>query len=189
MIGLGERWVIACSARVDAAARSGGMAVVTAVWGMPAAAMVQVRSGTSNYLLKGKARPANDHSFPARRNGQACLFWRPIEPLEVWIVIHLTEYAPLLRHPVYRGMSPTTKERMTSMINSKTNTNAPDIRSLSEADLSAVSGGQQVYVHEFGIGSVNMATGLRPFEPKMPASPDPEAGLGAYGSTNNNLPG
>jgi hypothetical protein len=36
---------------------------------------------------------------------------------------------------------------------------------------------------------VNMATGLRPFEPKMPASPDPEAGLGAYGSTNNNLPG
>ena len=77
---------------------------------------------------------------------------------------------------------------MTYMTNSKTNT-TPDIRSLSEADLSTVSGGQQVYVHEFGIGSVNMATGLRPFEPKMPASPDPEAGLGAYGSTNNNLPG
>jgi hypothetical protein len=36
---------------------------------------------------------------------------------------------------------------------------------------------------------VNMLTGLRPFEPKMPASPDPEAGLGAYGSTDNNLPG
>jgi hypothetical protein len=36
---------------------------------------------------------------------------------------------------------------------------------------------------------VNLQTGLRPFEPKMPASPDPEAGLGAYGSTDNNLPG
>jgi hypothetical protein len=82
---------------------------------------------------------------------------------------------------------PHPKERMTDMTNRKTNT--PDIRSLSEADLSAVSGGQQVYVHEYGIGSVNMATGLRPFEPKMPASPDPEAGLGAYGSTNDNLPG
>ena len=56
-------------------------------------------------------------------------------------------------------MSPTTKERMTYMTNSKTNTNIPDICSLSEADLNAVSGGQQVYVHEFGIGSVNMATG------------------------------
>jgi hypothetical protein len=86
-------------------------------------------------------------------------------------------------------MGPTSKERMTSMTNRKTNTNTPDIRSLSDADLGAVSGGQQVYVHEFGIGSVNVATGLRPFEPKMPASPDPEAGLGAYGSTNNNLPG
>jgi hypothetical protein len=30
--------------------------------------------------------------------------------------------------------------------NSKINTNTADIRSLSEADLSAVSGGQQVYV-------------------------------------------
>src|SRR6202020_3678894 len=78
---------------------------------------------------------------------------------------------------------------MTYMTDSKTNTNTPSIRSLSAVDLSAVSGGTQVYVHEFGIGSVNMATGLRPFEPKMPASPDPEAGLGAYGSTNNNLPG
>jgi len=46
MIGLGERWVIACSARVDAAAWSGGMAVVTAAWGMPAAVMVQVRVRT-----------------------------------------------------------------------------------------------------------------------------------------------
>jgi hypothetical protein len=86
-------------------------------------------------------------------------------------------------------MGPITQERMTYMTNSKTNTNTPAIHSLSEAELSTVSGGQQVYVHEFGIGSVNMATGLRPFEPKMPASPDPEAGLGAYGSTNNNLPG
>jgi hypothetical protein len=116
--------------------------------------------------------------LPTHRASRAC------------IVIHLTEYALLLRHPVHiRGMGPTTQERMTYMTNSKANTNTPDIRSLSEADLSAVSGGQQVYVHEFGIGSVNMATGLRPFEPKMPASPDPEAGLGAYGSTNNNLPG
>jgi hypothetical protein len=85
-------------------------------------------------------------------------------------------------------MNPTTTERMIHMTTCKTNTRTSDIRSLSEAELSAVSGGQQVYVHEFGIGSVNMATGLRPFEPKMPASPDPEAGLGAYGSTNNNLP-
>ena len=80
-------------------------------------------------------------------------------------------------------------ERMTNMTNCRTNAKISDICSLSEADLSAVSGGQQVYVHEFGIGSVNMATGLRPFEPKMPASADPEAGLGAYGSTDNNLPG
>jgi hypothetical protein len=75
------------------------------------------------------------------------------------------------------------------MTNSKTNTNIADINSLSEADVSAVSGGQQVYVQEFGIGSVNKVTGLRPFEPKMPGSPDPEAGLGAYGTTDNNLPG
>jgi hypothetical protein len=60
---------------------------------------------------------------------------------------------------------------------------------LTDKELDIVTGGQQVYVHEYGIGSVNMQTGLRPFEPKLPASPDPEAGLGAYGSTNNNLPG
>jgi hypothetical protein len=54
----------ACSARADAAAPSGGMAVVTAAWGMPAAVMVQVRVRASNYLLKGKATPASDHSFP-----------------------------------------------------------------------------------------------------------------------------
>ncbi len=75
------------------------------------------------------------------------------------------------------------------MTHCKLNTKASDIHSLSNDDLSAVSGSQQVYVHEYGIGSVNMQTGLRPFEPKMPASPDPEGGLGAYGSTNNNLPG
>lgn len=80
-------------------------------------------------------------------------------------------------------------ERITHMTNCRKNTKTSDIRSLSEAELNAVSGGQQVYVHEYGIGSVNMLTGLRPFEPKLPASPDPEAGLGAYGSTNNNLPG
>jgi hypothetical protein len=64
-----------------------------------------------------------------------------------------------------------------------------NIDMLTDKDLDIITGGQQVYVHEYGIGSVNMQTGLRPFEPKLPASPDPEAGLGAYGSTNNNLPG
>jgi hypothetical protein len=56
--------VIACSAQADAAALSGGMAVVTAAWGMRAAVMVQVRVRASNYLLNRKATPANDHSFP-----------------------------------------------------------------------------------------------------------------------------
>jgi hypothetical protein len=64
-----------------------------------------------------------------------------------------------------------------------------NINMLADKELDTVTGGQQVYVHEYGIGSVNMQTGLRPFEPKLPASPDPEAGLGAYGSTDNNLPG
>jgi hypothetical protein len=64
-----------------------------------------------------------------------------------------------------------------------------NINMLTHKELDTVTGGQQVYVHEYGIGSVNMQTGLRPFEPKLPASPDPEAGLGAYGSTDNNLPG
>jgi bacteriocin-like protein len=64
-----------------------------------------------------------------------------------------------------------------------------NIDALTDKELDTVTGGQQVYVHEYGIGSVNMQTGLRPFEPRMPASPDPEAGLGAYGSTDNNLPG
>jgi hypothetical protein len=59
---------------------------------------------------------------------------------------------------------------------------------LTEAELDTVSGGQQVYKHEFP-GAVNQITGLRPFEPSMPAAPDPEGGLNAYGSTNDNLPG
>jgi len=59
---------------------------------------------------------------------------------------------------------------------------------LADADLDAVSGGQQLYKHEFP-GAVNQQTGLRPFEPTMPPSPDPEGGLNAYGSTNDNLPG
>jgi hypothetical protein len=63
-----------------------------------------------------------------------------------------------------------------------------DISLLSDDDLAAVSGGQQVFKHEFP-GAVNQLTGLRPFEPKMPPSPDPEGGLNAYGSTDNNLPG
>jgi hypothetical protein len=37
---------IACSARVDAAAPSGGMAVATAAWGSPVAVMVPVRVRT-----------------------------------------------------------------------------------------------------------------------------------------------
>jgi hypothetical protein len=86
-------------------------------------------------------------------------------------------------------MNPMTQERMIAMAYRKTTPTCPGIRGLSDAELNAVSGGQQLYVHEFGVGSVNKVTGLRPFEPKMPASPDPEAGLGAYGSTNNNLPG
>jgi hypothetical protein len=36
----------ACLARVDAVAPTGGMAVVTAAWGMPVAVMVQVRVRT-----------------------------------------------------------------------------------------------------------------------------------------------
>ena len=63
------------------------------------------------------------------------------------------------------------------------------VSEIGDSDLNCVSGGQQVYVNQFGAGSVNKVTGLRPFEPKMPASPDPLAGLGAYGSTENNLPG
>jgi hypothetical protein len=59
---------------------------------------------------------------------------------------------------------------------------------LTESELDAVVGSQQLYSHEFP-GAVNRFTGLRPFEPSLPPSPDPEGGLGAYGSTNNNLPG
>jgi hypothetical protein len=46
-----EGWAIACSALVDAAAPSGGMAMVTAAWGMPVAVMVQVRVRAWIYLL------------------------------------------------------------------------------------------------------------------------------------------
>jgi hypothetical protein len=52
----------ACSARVDAAAPSGGMAMVTAAWGMPVGVMVPVRVLASNSLLKTKATPSNGHS-------------------------------------------------------------------------------------------------------------------------------
>ena len=58
---------------------------------------------------------------------------------------------------------------------------------LTDDELNGIAGGQQLYKHEFP-GAVNQFTGLRPFEPSLPASPDPEGGLGAYGSTNNNLP-
>jgi hypothetical protein len=63
-----------------------------------------------------------------------------------------------------------------------------DLSLLADDELGAVSGGQQLYKHEFP-GAVNQQTGLRPFEPSMPAAPDPEGGLNAYGSTDNNLPG
>jgi len=59
---------------------------------------------------------------------------------------------------------------------------------LTEDELDAVAGGQQLFKHEFP-GAVNQITGLRSFEPVMPPSPDPEGGLGAYGTTDNNLPG
>jgi hypothetical protein len=69
------------------------------------------------------------------------------------------------------------------------NTNiGSDLSLLTNDELEAVTGGEQLYKHEFP-GAVNQITGLRPFEPSMPASPDPEGGLGAYGSTDNNLPG
>jgi len=58
----GEIRAIACSARVDAAAPSGGMAVTRAAGGMPVAVMVQVRALASNSLLKTKATPSNGHS-------------------------------------------------------------------------------------------------------------------------------
>jgi hypothetical protein len=61
-----------------------------------------------------------------------------------------------------------------------------DINLLTDIDLDIVSGGQQLYRHEFPFANQG---GLRSFEPVMPPSPDPEEGLGAYGSTNNNLPG
>jgi hypothetical protein len=46
-------------------------------------------------------------------------------------------------------MRPTNNEGMTDMTNRKKNTITPGIRSLRAADLNAVSGGQQVYVHEY----------------------------------------
>lgn len=62
-----------------------------------------------------------------------------------------------------------------------------DFNMLTDDALDGVVGAQQLYKHEFP-GGVNQITGLRSFEPSMPASPDPEGGLGAYGTTNNNLP-
>jgi len=40
------------------------MAVASAARGMPVAVRVQVRVMESNCLLKRKATPSNDHSFP-----------------------------------------------------------------------------------------------------------------------------
>ncbi len=61
------------------------------------------------------------------------------------------------------------------------------LNSLTDDELKAAVGAQQLYRHEFP-GAVNQITGLRPFEPSLPPSPDPEGGLNAYGSTDNNLP-
>jgi hypothetical protein len=58
-------------------------------------------------------------------------------------------------------MNFTTKGGMTNTTNRKTQHEQPGILSLSDADSSAVSGGQQFCVHEYGIGSVNMQTGPR----------------------------
>ncbi len=52
---------------------------------------------------------------------------------------------------------------------------------LTDGELDAIAGGEQVYKHEFP-GAVNQMTGLRPFEPTFAAAvadgtlPDPQKG-------------
>jgi hypothetical protein len=55
-----------------------------------------------------------------------------------------------------------------------------DLYALSEGELDNVSGGQQLYKHEFP-GAVNQMTGLRPFEPSQAFCRDPNGGLYVYG--------
>jgi hypothetical protein len=58
---------------------------------------------------------------------------------------------------------------------------------LTEDQLNAVSGGQQVYKHEFP-GAVNQLTGLRPFEPGFGPKGSIAQGEINENQTDNNLP-
>jgi hypothetical protein len=62
-----------------------------------------------------------------------------------------------------------------------------DLGLLTDDELDVVSGGQQLYKHEFP-GAVNQLTGLRPFEPPIVAGDVPAGNINFYGSTDNNLP-
>jgi hypothetical protein len=64
MRGHRETTLTAGVARAYAVGPAGGMAVASAARGMPVAVRVQVRVMESNCLLKRKATPSNDHSFP-----------------------------------------------------------------------------------------------------------------------------
>lgn len=62
-----------------------------------------------------------------------------------------------------------------------------DIRALSIDDLDVVSGGQQVFKHEFP-GAVNQITGLRSFEPGFGPAASIAQGEINSNQTDNNLP-
>ena len=58
---------------------------------------------------------------------------------------------------------------------------------LTDGDLNFVSGGQQLYKHEFP-GAVNQLTGLRPFEPSFGPKGSIAQGEINENQTDNNLP-
>jgi hypothetical protein len=58
---------------------------------------------------------------------------------------------------------------------------------LTDEQLNAVTGGQQVYKHEFP-GAVNQMTGLRPFEPGFGPKGSIAQGEVNENQTDNNLP-
>ena len=62
-----------------------------------------------------------------------------------------------------------------------------DIRALSIDHLDVVSGGQQVFKHEFP-GAVNQITGLRSFEPSFGPAGSIAQGEINSNQTDNNLP-
>ena len=62
-----------------------------------------------------------------------------------------------------------------------------DIRALSIDNLDVVSGGQQVFKHEFP-GAVNQITGLRSFEPSFGPAGSIAQGEINSNQTDNNLP-